>query len=111
MQHSSGVPGRSCFRGHCPLIFLEMGMADVHITSSFSEPPLSGYCQDLRSHLRSLHILTCSWSDAKSSQFNSNFMFNPCFIIIVDSQNHCVRSIGSSHMLFTQLPFPVKYLT
>lgn len=79
MQHSSGVPGRSCFRGHCPLIFLEMGMADVHITSSFSEPPLSGYCQDLRSHLRSLHILTCSWLDAKSSQANPNFMFNPLF--------------------------------
>lgn len=28
-----------------------------------------------------------------------------CFIIILDSRNHCVRSTGSSHMLFTQLPF------
>ena len=79
MQHSSGVPGMSCFRGHCPLIFLEMGMADVHTTSSFSGPSLSGYRQDLRSHLRSVYILTLSWWDAKSSQANSNFMFNPLF--------------------------------
>lgn len=71
--------GNVIFREHCPRIFLEMGMADVYITPSFSEPPLSGYRQDRRSHLRSLYILTWSWLDAKSSQAHSNFMFNALF--------------------------------
>lgn len=42
------------FREHCPLIFLEMGLANVYITLSFSDPSLSGFRQGLRSHLRKL---------------------------------------------------------
>lgn len=49
------------FRDHCPLNFLDMRMAEVYVTLSFSDSPLSSFHRSLRSHLRKLHVPSWFW--------------------------------------------------